>query len=427
MASFGFALGVQSLTLAAIFFAFIFYKYPEHIVIGTKFSAAVFIFGLVSPYLGQIKTLLPYWSKYEAFYAHHPRLFVHASIALAILVAIWGFVMSNEIVRRYRYVDAINAAVTLLQGDQIDIPAPEDLAKAFALAPDRPEVPFLIARATRILAPDDRLASLYAYMDRFVAALPREKIIAAAEKAYKPERLAVETNAGLPHLNPLELLVQYEIETTPDKQPERFRRAVETLDAYLDTRKDLSLEMYRNSLKQSLAFDFGPDDALPSPEKVEASIDRLDALFADIEAQRPNARPGPLFEHAYQEALDDYADLLMRRALVATTPESKTAAIGPQAQDRLQRTFTRLLLLRRRLMSADVILWWRPPQKLILYHLFGYFGGLPNDFANRWEDRLQKRQSRNVAGCAEGLRHAGVPHVSRPGPLDGGNAARRRV
>src|SRR5262249_52878420 len=100
-------------------------------------------------------------------------------ITTAIVAAalIWTLVMFDSVYNRYVYMKSLNEALSSIGVDGMALPEPGQLARAFNAAPDRPEVPFILTRASRLLASDLLTPMFGAYNKAFLERVDRDAIL----------------------------------------------------------------------------------------------------------------------------------------------------------------------------------------------------------------------------------------------------------
>jgi hypothetical protein len=211
---------IQAAAFAGVLVVSTFYLAPEQLVLGTRASLVAFATPVIAQFLPYTSRIWDIRPAYFRFLERHLILCFATSAFAAILLLIWGATMFGELRQRYRYLEAIDRAISLVDAEQIGVPQPELLATAFQQIPFRPEVPFILARAVRILSPDDNLGPFHRYMKRFVSAIDREAVVAFKVPSSARRRLSIEQGRSLPLLDPVELMVQYSIEV-----PESDREA----------------------------------------------------------------------------------------------------------------------------------------------------------------------------------------------------------
>jgi hypothetical protein len=391
---------LQAGIVAGVLFFITFYYFPHRLVLGTYASIFFFLAGIGAQ-------LFPYSGRLWNFTAWYFRLlttyFVESfavSVFVACLLALWGAVMFGEIRRRYEYLNAIGEAIQLVNADQIAVPRAELMANAFQRMPNRPEVPFILARSVRVLSPGNDLLPFQEYMKTFTSFLDPKTVLSNSTQIPDRSRLSAEPGPGLPVLEPVELIAQFKVEVPDKDQEKQYVEAVSMLDTALAAKADLGLKIYRQTLQAELDLEIRKPSDSERVTLIDTAIRGLEESISDASKSAAASGSRLFVDQTYQEALDAIGDLNLQRAfLPRARPSAADGSIpqpGQQAGCEIYAAkaidaFSRLLILRRRLMVNGDILWWRPPNKLTLYHIFTHLSGQHSSVAETIE-----KQSREV-------------------------------
>jgi hypothetical protein len=292
-------------------------------------------------------------------------------------------IMFGTIVERYKYMRAIDQAINIIRSNQLALPAPEDLAAAFTLMPQRPEVPFILMRSARLLSFDDRPQNYYAYMQRFMAQVDKDAIAVKFSAFHHPRKLSIDADREeLPILDPIQILTNFAIDNqNPSTQLEW---AIKILRQYRDRPEDAELRLWRTILETELALEKGGDAATIADTRAR--------VIASIQTQTDPVIAGTNFrtlafaaDHIYQEALDYLA------WLKASGPESDAKLpVQCGSSEEIIAIFQRILVMRKRLLARADLLWWRSPAKLNIYYLFTHLSGQKGNVSTKIYDSFNR-------------------------------------
>jgi hypothetical protein len=382
-----------------------FYLAPEQLVLGTKASLAAFVTPFVVQLFPHSQRLWQVRIWYFRLLSKHLVKTFAASALVTIILCLWGATMFSEIRRRYEYLDRIDEAIKLVNADEVGVPRPDLLANAFENMPHRPEVPFILARAVRILSPDDQLGPFHEYMKRFLAAVDREKVAASYAPMGGRARFSVERGANLPILQPIELIVQYSLEVPATDRTEHFSWAISKLTSEAEKRDDFGLKIYKLILETDR--DVRDADDANRRSALDKAISLLESAKSELQSRETLGGSRLMTDQLYQELLDALGDLNLKRAL---HPSPTAEKIDPsqclnQFWEKAIDNFSHVLLLRRRLLVRDEILWWRPPSKLTIYHIFAHLSGQRAPYA-------EKLTTEAEASCPKGWEKIKALHSS---------------
>jgi hypothetical protein len=362
---------LQALSLAiAVLMAF-FYFAPDKIVFGVKTSAVIGAALTLHSFLG------PNLSRFFSLGDRYLRLMVLAtwrvlavSLALFALAICWVALMFGNIVERYRYLDAIDTAISVIGTNQLALPAPEDLATAFSLMPQRPEVPFILMRAARLLTFDDHPENYYAYVQKFMSQIDKDAIAERFKLYQRRTKLTLDSGTSdLPLLDPIQIMTNFAIESGHPAAGRDW--AIDVLRKYRDRDEDTEMKLWRSILEVDRLLDSSNDPE----EKDRIRLKGIDTIQTQIEPQADGENFRKLsfaVDHVYQESLDYLAWLYVggidpKADLSAQCANPKMEKIVP--------LFQRIMLVRSRLLTRTDLLWWRSPTKLNVYFLYLHLGG----------------------------------------------------
>ena len=223
----------------AVFVGF-FYFAPDKIVFGVQASLVLSLllssYNFVAPNLSR---LFGWRDIYLGFIVRQTQPILWVSCALGVLATCWVAFMLGTIVERYKYLDAVDHAISVIGSNQLALPAPEDLAAAFDLMPERPEVPFILMRAARLLSFDDRPQNYYAYVQKFMEKIDKDAIAARFSKFSRPAKFSIDGELpALPLLDPIQILSNFVIESeNPFFRVEMGRRCTKKISGYRRVRR----------------------------------------------------------------------------------------------------------------------------------------------------------------------------------------------
>jgi hypothetical protein len=397
----GICIFLNALTVAIAVYFVVFFFFPHKIVfVGTGVAAASgifwYVFNSLSRYGQRILAARDFYIRGILFY---PCWALGVSMLLVLAAGLGTAVMFDTIVNRFNYLRALDRAIPFFEADQVGVPAPKDLAEAFALNPQRPEVPFILMRSARLLTFDDRYENFYLYMEQFLDALDREAVIKRSENFRPQYKLAQGGEAPeLPLLDPIRLLAGYMVEVSEPKRKQAYADAIGLLQKHRNREGDDAAKLQRSIYETDRDLEITPD---PDPARqsaiAEAAIQRLEQQID------PSKRPATkdtfrsaafAADHVYQQALDSLAYLKAMQFIPAAAgsnacrqdaKRTDAAANGqatpnsvqpdPEAKriDEVVAFYQRILTIRSRLMSQTEVVWWQTPGKLTLYYMFSEF------------------------------------------------------
>ena len=369
---------MNALTVMIGAFFVVFYFFPHKIVFVGTGAAAVsgaiwFIFNSFSTFEGRLFGLRDAYLKAVALHTNPALLVSLGVLAVAILGTV---IMFRTIVDRFYYLQALDQAIPFFEADQVGLPTPQKLAAAFALYPDRPEVPFILARSARLLTFDDRWDNFYLYMEQFLDALDKDAVIKRGENFRPRFKLAQAGEAPeLPLLDPIRLLAGYMIEVSPPRQAKAYDAAIELLEKYRNRDGDDAAKLQRTLDETERDLDIRQPDPVKRRELTAAAIRKLE-LQTDP-SKRAQADPAAAVDafrsvafaadQIYQRGLDQLAYL---KAMLVAEEAARANSCEHQNYAEVIGLYQRVLSVRGKLMSPSDIVWWDQPGKLTLFHIF---------------------------------------------------------
>lgn len=338
----------------AVIFA-VFYLFPHDFYFATPAYVIAFLLFFITNYLMPVGTrLLSFKDRYLQTLVARPGLSWTTTSAIVALASLWTLVMFDSIYSRYTYMKSMDDALSSIGLDGMALPAPAQLAKAFNAAPDRPEVPFVLTRASRLVSIDLLTPAFGKYNEAFLASVDRESVLKKFGQ-YKPHhRIAIgNDNSSLPRRDPIRFLAFVAFETN---QPPYQEWAVTTLSNLRkdDTAAQIQVAIWKDAIANKI------------PDK--ASIEALDDLLKSV-SNTDFSSISIVSDHIFQQGLDYVSSMK-----IARQSNEKTETEQCQYNDEIVSNYERIILLRRRLANASDLLWWEPPGKLFLYYLYLYFG-----------------------------------------------------
>ncbi len=335
----------------------VFYIFPHDFYFATPAYVLTFFAFLMTNYLVPVGTrLLSIKDMYLQTLVCRPGLSWLVTLTILVLASIWTLVMFNNIYSRYTYMKAIDEALSSIGVDGIALPEPVQLAKAFNAAPDRPEVPFILTRASRLVSIDLLTPIFGKYNKAFMDGIDRDAVLKKFSDYKPPHRIAIgNENSNLPRLDPVRFLTNVAFETNLRADQEW---AIKNLS---DLRKDdpgaqLQIEIWRNDIGDT------------GNRSAEQSIQAFEALLNSISGDNFSS-VSVVLDHIFQQGLDYIASMK-----IALQAHGTTDADTCRYSDDIIGNYERIILLRRRLSNATDLLWWQPPGKLFLYYLYLYLG-----------------------------------------------------
>lgn len=348
---------IHSLLVSFALVFFVFYVFPHDFYFATPAYIVVFFLFLLTNYLVPVGTrLLAFKDGYLQTLVFRPRLSWIVTGAIVILALGWTFRMFDTIYARYSYMKAMDDALSSIGIDGITPPEPAQLAKAFNAAPDRPEVPFILTRASRLIAIDTLTPVFGQYNKAFLDAVDRTAALKKFDKYGPRHRIAIgNESASLPRVDPIRFLAAVAFETN---QADEKNWAIKTLS---DFRKDdkgaqIQLEIWKDSNSNRVQV----------PDKT--SIEAFDNLLQGV-SSKDFASVSLVSDNVFQKGLDYVSSMKIERQSKGTSDLERC-----QYNDDIIRNYERILLLRRRLANATDLLWWEPPGKMYLYYLYLHLG-----------------------------------------------------
>jgi len=341
----------------------VFYWFPHNLYFATPLYLIAPVLFFVTNYLIPVGTrLFPFKDAYLRTLVNHPiRSWLITIIALVAAIA-WMLMLFDRIYYRYTYLRFLDEALSSIGVDGMALPEPDRLAKAFNAAPDRPEVPFILTRATRLLASDLQTPLFSQYNKAFLDSIDRDSVLRRFGNYSPPHRIAIGNEPRtLPRRDPIRFLTSVAFETNEIGEQQWALRTLSSMRAQ-DPASRLQAEIW----KQDLA-DKGdqPDERRQILQSSIAAIDQL----VNIGPGASVSEISFISDHIFQRGLDYVTSLKIESQALEATAQDRC-----RYSDDIVRNYERIVGLRRRLSSATDLLWWEPPGKLFMYYLYLYLG-----------------------------------------------------
>jgi hypothetical protein len=341
----------------------VFYLFPHNFYFATPAYVITFFAFLLTNYLAPVGTkLLAFKDAYLQTLVCRPGLSWGITAIIIVLVLGWTLVMFDSIRSRYTYMKSIDGALSSIGVDGMALPTPELLAKAFNAAPDRPEVPFILTRASRLIASDLLTPMFQRYNKAFLDGVDRAHVLERFGKSQPPNRIAIgNEDTNLPRRDPIRFLTSVAFETS-DKTDQQW--ALSTLS---DLRKDDAGALLQVAIwEHNLAAPTGSQDEQRAA--LQASIENFDRIL-QTGSNTNFSSISFVSDHIFQQGLDYVASLKIEMQSLGRNDSEKCGFSSD-----IIGNYERIMLLRRRLSNATDLLWWEPPGKLFLYYLYLFFG-----------------------------------------------------
>ena len=354
---------IHSLLVSFALIVGVFYLFPHDFYFATPVYAIAPVIFFFTNYLVPAGTrLLPFKDTYLQTLIFRPAASWSFTIAALALALAWTLVMFDSLYNRYTYMRSIDGALSSIGVDGMALPEPAQLAKAFNAEPDRPEVPFILTRAARLLSADLLTPMFGKYNKAFLDGIDRNAVLKRFEKYKLSHRVAIgNDDSTLPRRDPIVFLTTVAFETN---QPAEQQWALTTLS---DLRKDdLSARLLIEVWKYVVS-----DTGDVSPAKLtamQATIDTLDRLL-QTNSGTDFSSISFVSDHLFQQGLDYVASLK-----IALQAHGMDDAQKCRYNNDIIGNYERILVLRRRLSNATDLLWWEPPGKMFLYYIYLYLG-----------------------------------------------------
>lgn len=284
--------------------------------------------------------------------------------AVVIALALgWTLRMFGTVYDRYIYLKSLDEALSSIGVDGVALPEPGQLAKAFNAAPDRPEVPFILARASRLLAPDFLTPMFGAYNKAFLKEIDRGAVLNRFAKYKAKNRIAIgNESSSLPRVDPIRFLTNVAFETNNSEDQQWALRTLSDLRKE-DVGAQVQIEIWKNALAEP-----GENSVEKKTAALQVSINAMERLtqpsaltnFSDISFVSDNI---------FQQGIDFVATAKIELQSYGSNDVEKC-----RYNDDIIRDYERIMILRRRLNSATDLVWWEPPGKMFLYYLYLYLG-----------------------------------------------------
>jgi len=355
VASTFFLILIHSLLASFAVIFVVFYFFPHEFYFATPAYAIAFAAFFLTNYLVPAGTrFLPFKDTYLQTLVVRPVLSWLITGIIVSMASAWTLAMFDRIYNRYTYMKAMDEALSSIGVDGIAPPEPALLAKAFNAEPDRPEVPFVLTRASRLISIDLLTPVFGRYNKAFLNAVDRTALLKRFSKFNARHRIAIgNDSSSLPRRDPIRFLASVAFETNEEKDQQW---AVKILS---DLRQDdpgakIQVAMWKDELSKK-----EPDyDSVHAFDNLLSSISNTDFTSVSLVA-----------DHIFQQGLDHVSSLKIALQSKGTTDTERC-----QYNDDIVGNYERIILLRRRLSSAADLVWWEPPGKLLLYYLYLHFG-----------------------------------------------------
>jgi len=255
--------------------------------------------------------------------------------------------MFRELWSRWTYVDLIKTTTLDKSRESFPFVTAEELAQAFNLFPHRREVPFILARMSRLLAFDDETTNYNTYIAKFL-----QKIAVDAVLLRYGDRKVLERYEGA--IDPIVYLSRLMVDARRADH-KALTEAIEMLRRY---RKTDGLAEFTRLIHEHELY-----EREGNREKLRGIQQEIEQLLVGIRKQEsPRAHIEHLTSHLFQELLDHYAQL-----------QIETASAGSARGDSVRHTvllYSRVLTLRKQIASASEVPWLDGPGRFTLYHYF---------------------------------------------------------
>jgi hypothetical protein len=274
--------------------------------------------------------------------------FRNVSLIVSIPILLIGAVMFKELWSRWTYVELIKTITLDKSRESFPFATADELAEAFNLYPHRREVPFILARMSRLLAFDDETSNYNIYIARFY-----QKVNTKAVFARYRDRRVLERYDGA--MDPIVYLSRMSVDAR-GADHQSLADAIGVLWKYRDAdglatflRLIHEHEMYNREGNHNKL-----QETRETIKKLLDGIRRQESAQTHIE---------DITSHLFQELLDHYAQLHIE------TTSAETIAPG----DRIKRTvqvYSRILAVRKLIANASEVPWLDGPGKFTLYQYF---------------------------------------------------------
>ncbi|WP_143684463.1 hypothetical protein [Variovorax sp. KK3] len=231
-----------------------------------------------------------------------------------------------------------------------------DLARAYMLYPHRKEVPFILARMSRLLAFDDEITNFNIFVNAFIKNLDVELILTKYGDKSKLDDM-------VGSLDPVIFVTRAIVEGSPNENG--FRRAIGILEHHRAT--DELAEFHKIIYEHELISIVKPQD---SRIKLLALRSKIEELMKKSQDQiSPRSHLKFVTHHIFQEVLDHYAQIEIE---VATPTDADDAE---RVRRQVPRLYSRVLTVRQQIARASDVPWLEGPGKFSLYYYFQHHLG----------------------------------------------------
>jgi len=344
--------------------AYLFYVQPEALD-KTKWVSAVVLLAW-SVYNSPLVPVVAGYGLLSAYRRRCVRAFGQFGIASAIVTAVvlasGGYAM-RDLWARWSYVDLIKQLTHDEGLESVPLANAEDLATAFNLYPHRREVPFIVARMSRLLAFDDETSNYNLFAAAFLAKIRRAEV----ESRYA-RKAAFEKYEGA--IDPILYLARTIVDAA-GATPASLREAIELLKKRRpnDELAGLYLLVFEHEL---LDFETDAQQALDRRESVRKRI--FDLLESIRRQTSTKAHIRLVTSHVFQEVLDHYAQVHIQLADARQPAPLLETIVG---------LYGRILTVRRQIATASEVPWLDGPGKFTIYHYFKHRVGRESEITRR--------------------------------------------
>ena len=297
-------------------------------------------------------------------------------------------IVSASLWKRYQYLNLVYPTVTALQPENAKLPNPIDLASAFALYPERKEVPVLLVRSSRIFAHGDNWLKFIEFQTLF------------ADQIWKLMDKDVLCNANGQYHDPVRFVALVTMEAgvvLQDGKQVYDDKTIKAADRSLDLLEHCNGGRIERLILKMRIQDYVNTLNMEQNESTNTSqfysIDNiLKKIEEGIDALPPEINLNLYRTHAYQEYLDFAAYRTIKK--IALAPNSNALLCeelndAPEDIKVIIRQYRKLLSLRSETGQHGEISWYTSPGKLNLYRLFMAVGGFSNSINEEFVETVK--------------------------------------
>jgi hypothetical protein len=257
--------------------------------------------------------------------------------------------MFRELWSRWTYVELIKAVTLDKSGESFPFPSAEELAHAFNLYPHRREVPFILARMSRLLAFDDETSNYNAYISRFL-----QRVAVDALVARYGSRRALERYDGA--IDPIVYISRIIVDAGRGDR-KALADAIQLLRKHRETD---GVAIFSRLIHEHELY-----EQENNPDKLRKLQLQIGKFLDGIKShESPRTHIEQITSDQFQELLDHYAQLHIEMA-------TADGVVGREDSiNRIVQLYSRILPLRRQIANASEVPWLHGPGKLSLYHYF---------------------------------------------------------